>query len=87
MSASVFILMCYSFFAIMSYLLYNDPEQIYVFKELRFFPFLYLFVMLYIASIPIQKFDSCKVYSIQEPTMWKLNLFASLFIVIACTNK
>lgn len=67
-------------FAIMSYLLYNDPEQIYVFKELRFFPFLYLFVMLYIASIPIQKFDSCKVYSIQEPTMWKLNLFASLFI-------
>ena len=80
MSASVFILMCYSFFAIMSYLLYNDPEQIYVFKELRFFPVLYLFVMLYIASIPIQKFDSCKVYSIQEPTMWKLNLFASLFI-------
>lgn len=80
MSASVFILMCYSFFAIMSYLLYNDPEQIYVFKELRFFPFLYLFVMLYIASIPIQKFDSCKVYSIQEPTMWKLNLFTNLFI-------
>lgn len=80
MSASVFVLMCYSFFAIMSYLLYNDPEQIYVFKELEFFPFLYLFVMLYIASIPIRKFDSCKVYSIQEPTMWKLNLFAGLFI-------
>lgn len=79
-SASVFVLMCYSFFAIMSYLLYNDPEQIYVFKELKFFPFLYLFVMLYIASVPIQKLDSYKVYSIQEPTMWKLNLFAGLFI-------
>jgi oligosaccharide repeat unit polymerase len=79
----VFVFAVYTFFSVMSYLLYNDPEKIYPFKELDFFPFLYLFVMLMIASSSIRKYSSFNITGIQQPDISKLNIFTCIFIISA----
>lgn len=77
----VYVFTAYTFFSIMSFLLYNDPEKLYSFRELHLFPFIYLFVMLLIASSPINKYSSNNILSIQQPPILKLNIFIWTFII------
>lgn len=50
---------------------------------LKLFPFLYLALMLYVATIPALKYDTLHITSIESPTMAIVHIFT--FIYIACT--
>lgn len=77
----VYVFAAYTLFSVMSFFLYNDKEKIYTFHELQLFPFIYLFAMLLIASLPIIKYSGSKITSIQQPSITKLNIYIWTFII------
>ena len=54
------------FYAFCSLLLYNDNN--FSFKELTLFPFIYLYIFLYITSLPIKQLCTCNINSIILPS-------------------
>lgn len=60
--------------------LYMSPAVYYDFEPLRFFPFVYLFLMLLLALSPVIRFDSKQITSIEQPNMFVLNATACFII-------
>ena len=60
--------------------LYTMPAVYYDFEPLRFFPFVYLFLMLLLALSPVIRFDSKQITSIEQPHMFVLNATACFII-------
>lgn len=73
------ILSSYLIYALLSFVLFNNP--FYKFDELSLFPFLYLFVMLMISFFPILNYDYHKIDEIQKPTRIFFNIVSLIFIV------
>jgi len=77
--AGSIILISYLIYAVLSLILYNNP--FYKFDEISFFPFLYLFIMLMIAFMPILTYDYKQIDLIQQPTRILLNIVCLIFII------
>ena len=78
------ILFSYLLFSIFSLILYNlpSPDSIMLaFISLDFFPFVYLFLMLLIATLPILQYDDNKIIEIRKPNKLLLNAISIVFIV------
>lgn len=77
--AGSFILCTYIFYAFCSWRLFNIFDN--SFKPIHLLPFIYLFVMLLMATSTVLKFDVTKVKSIQQPNSFYF-LVVSLFFVV-----
>ena len=77
--AGAILLLSYTIFAFSSYLLYNNFYSDGLFQEITFLPFLYLYLMLLITSVPILKFKP--TYIIQNPNRILINYFAIIYFV------
>lgn len=73
------VLFSYLIYSIVSLLLYNS--SFYIFKPIKLFPFIYLYLMLMIAFLPILKYDNYKINEIQKPTTIFLNIVSILLII------
>ena len=71
----------YLIFAIAAWALYTNPFSAGSFKELHLFPFLYLFMMLLIASLPIIQYDYGNIPMISRPNIGIINIFSYIYIV------
>lgn len=67
--------------SVISALLYNDPLS-YV-KDIRLFPFIYLFCLTIISIIPLTKIPYSRIYAVQKPSNLLLNTFCICFILAA----
>lgn len=65
--AGSFILLCYLFFSVLSYILWIHPFYKGDYKELHPFPFIYLYIFTLIATSPILKYNSRNITSISQP--------------------
>ena len=75
------ILFSYLTYALLSFILFNNP--FYKFDEISFFPFFYLFIMLMISFSPILNYDYHKIDKIQKPTSIFLNFVNLIFIIFS----
>lgn len=74
-----FIISSYLFYGILSFILYNHPYS--NFNKLTLFPFIYLFLMLFVALYPVLKHDTNK--SIYPPSKTLVNGTAYLYIFLS----
>lgn len=77
------LLISYLFYAIMSLLLYNFPFFIFTFEPIKLFPFVYLFIMLFIAFYPVLKYDQNEITEIQQPSRFVFTVISAIFIIAA----
>lgn len=77
--AGSLILFSYLFYSIVSLILFNSP--LYTFNGITLFPFIYLYLMLRLAFMPILKYDSNKIDKIQNPNILLFNTL-SIFIIL-----
>lgn len=77
--AGSFLLCLYIVVAFASWRLYASSP--WDFRPIRFFPFLYLFLMMYLSSLPVLKYDFTKIDAIQEPNN-KIFLITALFFIV-----
>jgi oligosaccharide repeat unit polymerase len=62
------VLLCsYLLYSIASLLLFNNPYLGSKYKSLHLFPFIYMYLMLMLASSPVLKYDVLKINKIQKP--------------------
>lgn len=73
----------YLIYAIASYYLYNDLYFGPLYRGVTLLPFLYLFAILYVMSLPIRNFDTRKIDRIQKPSMQLLNAFCLFYILMS----
>ncbi|MEQ2978164.1 O-antigen polymerase [Butyricimonas faecihominis] len=66
-------------YAVASLFLYNDNKD--DFNPVHFFPFLYLYLMLMLASYPILKYDTLKIRKIQTPNLLFVKMLVLIFIM------
>lgn len=78
--AGSFILCTYVLYAFLSWRLFNSPGSVYT-KTIHLFPFIYLFIMLLMATTTVLKYDVRKISDIQRPNKFYL-VVVSLFFVI-----
>lgn len=78
--AGGYILLLYLFLAITSLLVYNNDFWGSSFKELNIGGFVYLYLMFYITTLPILKYDNSKT-TIQQPNLLLTDAIAIFFIV------
>lgn len=80
--AGSFIMTCLIVYAISSYLLYNNEYYriLYSFKPIHLIPFVYLYLMLMLAFMPINRFEKQKIETIQRPSNFALYAIILLFI-------
>ena len=79
--AGSFILLCYLFFSVASLLLWVNPYYKGEYKELSFFPFVYLYIFTMVASSPILKYNSKRVKLIIPPANGIKNTISVLLIL------
>lgn len=79
------ILLSYSLIAIIGINLFNHPLS--HFKDLTFFPFVYLYFVLMIVGYPIFKIENSKISEIQEPTKLWINTFSLIVILAICISS
>lgn len=83
-NSSSILFLSYAIYAIFSILLVTKYKDIVDYKEMTLFPLLYLFAMLWIAALPIIKFDRKRPLSIQPPRNENLlNTITVFYIIIA----
>jgi oligosaccharide repeat unit polymerase len=76
------ILYSYLLYSITSLLLYKNNNILFdTFDRIRLFPFIYLYLMLMLAALPILKYDDYKIKEIQKPNTVLLNIVCIIFIV------
>ena len=73
------LLVSYLVLAILSFFLYESG--IYDFKRIELLPFVYLYSLLLLVSMPVFKYDSFKIDRIQEPSSLILNTVSLVFII------
>lgn len=71
------IILSYLIYGVLAFFLYENTYHGRDFKELTLFPFIYLFVMLYIFLIPIYKYERNVIY-VKTPS----NRIVTVFIVV-----
>lgn len=76
-----FIISLYLIFACSSYLLYKNPFYAGTWKPLQLFPFVYLFTMLYIAILPILKYNDSGGLQLIHPNDKILKTFTYTIII------
>lgn len=81
MDAGNVIIASYVLYAALAWKLYNMPQPYWDFLPMRFFPFVYLFLMLLVALWPVLRFDSRQVTEITPPNMHVLNTTAWFIII------
>ncbi len=80
--ASSIILLSYIIYAISSVLLYNSPLYNAYYGELKFWPFIYLYLLLLIANLPALKFYEERI-KLQKPSLLLINIFSIVYIISA----
>ena len=60
-------------YSIASLFLYNNRDD---FGLIRFFPFVYLYLMFMLASSPVLKFNSYKIKEIQRPNLFLVRMLS-----------
>lgn len=76
------VLFSYLFYSVVSLLLYNVPNSTFgSFNTIELFPFVYLFLMLLLATSPILKYDDNKITEIRKPNLLLLNAISMIVIV------
>lgn len=80
--AGAILMISYLLYAIASYLLYIDDYSGFIYYGLTLFPFIYLFIMLYVVAMPIRHFNTNKIDSIQKPSMQLLNAMCIFYIIM-----
>lgn len=73
-----FTVVTYIIYAFFSYLLIKTAND---FHPLHLFPFIYLFVLLYIGMLPLIKFSSSDNIKIKQPSITSLNILSLIFII------
>jgi len=79
--AGSIIIFSYLIYSISSLFLYNDPFFGAEFTQLHLFPFIYLYLMLMLAALPVFKFDELKIIEIQKPSNVLFNTISIIIIV------
>ena len=75
------ILFSYLIYSIASLILYNIKDNIFnTFNEIYLFPFIYLYLMLLLATWPVLRYDFNKINEIQKPNTILLNIISVIFI-------
>lgn len=74
-----FIYSTYIFYSVCSLLLFRTRE--YTFKEITLFPFVYLYISLYITSYPARKYSTSEIKFIKGPSKLLENTVCAIFIV------
>ena len=77
-STVFFFQLVYSLFSI---LLYNDNAYGHLFKPLKLFPFIYLYLMVMFTTLPVMRYTTVGLTKIQKPTTLYVHLLALLFII------
>lgn len=67
LSSGYIVIGSYFVYGVLAYILYSDHFLGYKYEELRFFPFLYLFIMQYIFLTPVFKYEKVHVLRIKRP--------------------
>ncbi len=81
------ILFSYLLYSIVSLILYNNPNSTFgTFNRLSIFPFIYLYLMIMLATSPILKYDDNKIEEIQKPNTALLNTICIIFIVASLAH-
>lgn len=83
MDAGNVIIASYVLYAALAWKLYNMPQPYWDFLPMRFFPFVYLFLMLLLALWPVLRFDSRQITSIEQPSSFVLHTTAGLITCFA----
>ena len=73
------LLASYFLYAVLSFFLYNNEWTGSEFGDLKLFPFIYLFVLMLIASLPVLKYEERSL--IQRPTLSLINLLVYIYVV------
>ena len=79
--AGSFLLVSYTLFAFLSWMLFNNPDFGYGYKPIHLFPFFYLYIMLLMATSTVLKYDTRKIDRIQKPP-YIFSLVVAIFFVI-----
>jgi len=83
-NSSSILFLSYAIYAVFSLFLVTKFNDIVEYKEMKLFPLIYLFAMLWIAALPIIHFDRKRPLSIQPPRNEKLlNIVTVFYIIIA----
>lgn len=75
------LLVYYLSMAIVSFFLFNHPYSDGNYEDLKLFPFLYLYFMLLLASIPVLKYKEQEIVKIQQPSKLFLNIICTIIIL------
>jgi len=75
------VLFSYLSYSIISLLLYISDNPFFTFNRIRIFPFVYLYLMIILAILPILKYDDNKIKEIQQPSVLILNTVSIIFII------
>lgn len=78
LTTGTLIILSYLIYGILAYFLYDNPYYGSE-KELTFFPFFYLFGMLYIFLIPIFKYERRNVINVKTPSKHIVNIFLVVY--------
>lgn len=78
--AGSLLLVSYLLYSIASLVLFNNPYYRDSFNELKIFPFVYLYVMLLVASLPVLQYNKSNITEIQRPSDILFNIFIFVFI-------
>lgn len=79
--AGSLLLLFYLSIAFVGIHLFNNPFSDVVFEDIKLFPFLYLYVMLILASLPVLKFKESEITHIQQPSDMALNIVCFIVII------
>ena len=81
--ASAYLFIVVLFCSICSYYSYNDFWISGTYKEVKLFPFIYLYLMVLITTLPAIRYDKSTIVSIQKPSQRLLDVISWIFII--CT--
>lgn len=79
LSAGLLIVLSYIFYAIISFLLYVNPLAIGEFKTVTLFPFIYLFVLLFVSLRPVLRYNEKSV--IRRPNLLLINIYIYIYFI------
>lgn len=78
--AGSFLLVSYAVFAFLSWRLFNNPDFGYSNRPIHLFPFIYLFLMLLMASSTVLRYDTTRIDRIQNPPKVFIIVVAVFFV-------
>lgn len=83
LSSGFVVVTSYLVYGIFAYLLYSDYFLGGSYRELKLFPFLYLFAMMYIFLLPVFKYEKANVLQIKRPNNQLIQLFLTAYGICA----